>query len=213
MRFTVPIALVSLALSPAANALLISADWKTAGDGLITQDTASGLSWLDMTVTADKSYNTVSSQLGVGGSYEGWRYANDDEVAALYTAAGVPVGFLQTDLTVFANAKHLVDDLLGRLNPVGDYYHYFQAMLHGDNDSATEVTRAVVEVSVNLPALHQTNAGINWHTWDKTWTHRSVASFLVRETLRVPEPSTMLLLSAGLFAVALTRRRRALGSL
>ena len=33
-----------------ANAVIMNADWKTPGDNLITQDTGSGLEWLDLTV-------------------------------------------------------------------------------------------------------------------------------------------------------------------
>ena len=41
-----------------ANATIISTDWRITGDNLITQDTDSGLEWLDLTVTDGLSYST-----------------------------------------------------------------------------------------------------------------------------------------------------------
>ena len=55
---------------------LISVDWKTPGDGLITRDTNSGLEWLDLTVTVGRSANDIRSQILAGGEFEGWRFAN-----------------------------------------------------------------------------------------------------------------------------------------
>ncbi len=50
--------LTALVLSSNVNAAIISVDWQTTGDNLITQDTASGLDWLDLTVTAHELDNT-----------------------------------------------------------------------------------------------------------------------------------------------------------
>ncbi len=58
--------------------------------GDITRDTESGLEWLDLTETLGLSYNYVSGQLGVGGLYEGWRYAISGEVYTLMDHAGIP---------------------------------------------------------------------------------------------------------------------------
>ena len=74
-----------LALSANVSASVVSADWNTANDGLITNDTVTGLNWLDLTETNGLSYNYVSSQLGAGGDYEGFRYATNDEVVGLWT--------------------------------------------------------------------------------------------------------------------------------
>lgn len=74
----------ALVLSTSVNAALISSNWQTVGDGFITQDTESGLSWLDLSITYSMSYNQVSSQLGIGGEFEGFRYATTEEVLALW---------------------------------------------------------------------------------------------------------------------------------
>ena len=46
-----------------------------APDHTYLTDTATGLDWLDVTTTAGMSFNQVSSQLGSGGQFAGWRYA------------------------------------------------------------------------------------------------------------------------------------------
>jgi hypothetical protein len=73
-----------------ANAVVINADWKVAGDGLAMLDVTNNKEWLDLTQTVDMTYDYVSSQFGVGGVFEGWRYATQDELNAMFTSAGVP---------------------------------------------------------------------------------------------------------------------------
>lgn len=69
------------ALPAHANAALID-------NGIYTTDTRTGLEWLDLTQTTSLSYNYVSSQLGVGGQFEGWKYANATELTSLFDSAG-----------------------------------------------------------------------------------------------------------------------------
>lgn len=62
---------------------IVSEDWKDTGDNLITTDTASGLQWLDVTVTLRKSWDELSGQLGPGGAFEGWEYASGEQLNTL----------------------------------------------------------------------------------------------------------------------------------
>ena len=66
------LALVGLTLSLSSHAAILDL-------GTITRDTATGLDWLDVTETRGLSYNQVTDQLGVGGDYEGYRYATTKE--------------------------------------------------------------------------------------------------------------------------------------
>ena len=50
-----------------AKTAIISDDWKTPGDNLITRDTDTGFEWLDLTATVNMSYNDVSAQFSTGG--------------------------------------------------------------------------------------------------------------------------------------------------
>jgi len=53
-------------------------------------DTDSGLQWLDLTASDNRSVNDVTANLGVGGDYEGFRYATVDEVLELFVNANIP---------------------------------------------------------------------------------------------------------------------------
>jgi len=66
------------------HAAVLSIDWQTSGENLIIRDTNSGLEWLDLTETNNVSRQNILPQLQVGGSLEGWRYANNAEVVALW---------------------------------------------------------------------------------------------------------------------------------
>ena len=57
--------------------------------GSFTLDTATGLDWLDLTATQNYSFNQVSSLLGAGGSFEGYRYATAAEVKTFWANAGL----------------------------------------------------------------------------------------------------------------------------
>ena len=63
-------------------------DWKKPGDGLLTYDPATGLEWLDLSYTTNRSYNDIVSQLEPGGEFEGFRYASIAEITALWDHLG-----------------------------------------------------------------------------------------------------------------------------
>ena len=72
--------------APPANAVsLLSANLNSAGDGLLTIDTATSLEWLDLTATVGQSRADV-----LAGSYvaQGFRYASQDEVIQLWQDGG-----------------------------------------------------------------------------------------------------------------------------
>ena len=73
-----------LVVSFNANASIISVDWKVSDDNSITRDTTSGLDWLDLTETSNRSYNDVSTKFGAGEEFDGWRYANTDEISRFW---------------------------------------------------------------------------------------------------------------------------------
>lgn len=80
---------IGLLFSPLSSAAIVSVDWNSVGDNLITRDTASGLDWLDLTETNDMSYNTVFAEIGDGGQFDGWRYATNSEVVILWSNFGI----------------------------------------------------------------------------------------------------------------------------
>lgn len=85
------LALMGFTLSFSANSAIIDL-------GSITQDTSTNLDWLDVTLTRSLSYNEVFAEMGVGGKYEGWRYATVDELNRLIENFGYPSGGADDDL-------------------------------------------------------------------------------------------------------------------
>jgi hypothetical protein len=71
-----------------AGAAIVSVDWKTPGDNLITRDTSSGKEWLDLTATVNRSRVDIRSELGVGGEFEGWNYASYTAINTFFDAFG-----------------------------------------------------------------------------------------------------------------------------
>ena len=73
-----------LSFSP-AQAILID-------NGSMTLDTGTGLEWLDLTESINRSFDNVSGQFGAGGDFAGWRHANFAIVSTLFVNAGFPDG-------------------------------------------------------------------------------------------------------------------------
>ncbi len=48
-----------------------------------TTDSLSGLDWLDVTRSENRSFDDISSQLESGGEFDGWRYATTDEFSTM----------------------------------------------------------------------------------------------------------------------------------
>lgn len=72
------IGLTLICLNNSANATIINTDQ----DSFV--DTVSGLEWMDFGLNNHQSFNYVSSQLGFGGEYEGWRLPTINEVYLMW---------------------------------------------------------------------------------------------------------------------------------
>lgn len=63
------------------------------GANNVTQDTLTGLEWLDLTASSGISYNDITVQFAPGGTYDGWHHATKAEVTTLFTgSAGLTLG-------------------------------------------------------------------------------------------------------------------------
>jgi hypothetical protein len=89
-RYLAPIIAAFCLGSGAADGALIVQDWQTAADGALTYDTETGLQWLDVDASFHRSFDDVSTQFGMGGNFEGFRYASEAETRLLFTHAGIP---------------------------------------------------------------------------------------------------------------------------
>jgi hypothetical protein len=90
---------IYFAAMPATSAAVISHDWKTPGDGLLTYDTVNKREWLDLSQTIlssqfpgstrDERYQYVIGQTAPGGLFEGFSNAKSADVVALAQSAGI----------------------------------------------------------------------------------------------------------------------------
>jgi hypothetical protein len=74
---------VSLSISSVANAGFVSLDWKADGDSQASLHEETGIEWLKLNNTGFMSISDVKAQLGVGGTFEGWRLPTVSEVAGV----------------------------------------------------------------------------------------------------------------------------------
>jgi hypothetical protein len=79
----------------AGGSSLVSVDDPVFGPGAVTRDNATGLEWLDLTFSTNRSFEDITgvngpNQLDAGGDFAGWRYATVPEIRSLFVDAGIP---------------------------------------------------------------------------------------------------------------------------
>jgi uncharacterized repeat protein (TIGR01451 family) len=182
-HFACSVLLLSLLLSVGiGRAALVNTDWQTAGDNLITRDTTSGLDWLDLTQTANRSYNDVSSQLGTGGQFAGFRYATQAEVTALFSQFGLPFGF-----TPMSNALHA---------GAQSFHAFFGTLVAFDTNLQAARTEGLYEPNSPTPGSHprigvlltSTQGGTSTGAHLDSDANAIYGSYLVRPAILVPLP-------------------------
>ena len=170
-------------------------------------DTNTGLDWLDLTATQGLSYNSVLSAMPAGG----WHYATLADVSTLFTDAGgtAPFNFSGGNGSVLVQgpATDLLMSLLGDTSPLG---------LPGGAGLTSDVDPAVgccgpypnfIAMYLDLPPT--TNyLLVPFGELYPDSSDPGVGSFLVRNTVVVPEPVTVSLFGAGLAGAIATRRRK-----
>jgi hypothetical protein len=200
--------------------------WKSAADGLITFDSTTRLRWLDLTESqlydpdaggSQGSYDLVSSELGPGGLFDGFRFATIDEVNSLFSNAGLP--------TVPAGFPSQPDD-----NPLGNIAGETSSnlttafiQLLGQTDCLAPCSGAAGSFGlIGDPLASSGNVYVAgaWHyegpdpardllAYGATSQHSAggFGSFLVSDRpTGVPEPSTLSLFGASLLGFWFTRR-------
>lgn len=220
------LSIASLACGMPAHAVLITADWLAPGDGLIVRDTATSIEWLNLTQTAGLSYAQVSGELGAGGGFDGWRYATNGEVSALfgdYFGISLAAGVLREapaylDPGVRLASETLSDGVSGGTDEVsGPNANYrlvgFSAdvRLNGAHFAVGAMTRwsdtDYFTVKDPVGAFELSSWDPYGLVTDDFFAHEWIGSYLVR-TSAVPVPAAAWLLGSGLVVLAGTARRR-----
>jgi len=199
-------AVTFLTLSSASvSAALVSADWQTAGDNLITRDTESGLEWLDLTVTVNTSYNTITLQFGSGGTYEGWALATHAQISVMFDHAGGSGTYTGT------SASHNIMFDNGLLDLWGSTQS--GTGLIAGKFLADEATGAPPGTHWVGTALDHADAAINdsvdliTQSWTDTNASPAIAPALVRTSV-VPVPAAVWLFGSGLLGLIGVARRK-----
>ena len=174
-------------------------------NGPYTTDTEAGLDWLDITASVNKSYHYVSNQFGLGGEYEGYRYATAKEFNTLISNyTGVKVTQTQVRQVIEASVKtDKLMKMLGstqvtakRVRGIDVHQEYADEKWARMLDSVMGITitgqskSGYIYISYSLIAKtqdfgtkiwHYSNANINRYI-NRKKADPEVGSFLVRKT-------------------------------
>ena len=204
------------AVSFNASAAIISVDWNKAGDNLITQDTVTGLEWLDLTATTSRSYNDISAKFGAGQEFDGWRYATRSEISGFFDAFGGDSTYYMSGWSVQNNG--LFDEVSALW---GDTYCalVINACADGEGSSfyvtsskgsgGTHYYGSIQDPATDIRSIENDWVRIAQTSFTDTTAIDTFGAALVRETV-VPVPAAVWLFGSGLLGlIGIARRKKA----
>jgi hypothetical protein len=204
---------VSVTLAFSSAAFAASTDFIDKGH--YTTDTISGLDWLDLTQTTSRSYTYVSGKFGAGEEFEGWHYATGTEFNAFvsnYTGVQIaPTYYGGTSI-----APLILDELMQLVGiPIDDMRdadrsHGIIADTEQQEFGPVFQRMAYLEVGIqewfdgSQTRYGRAQAHDGGFNIQPTASRVALGSYLVRDTLTVPNPSAVPIPAAAfMFAPAL----------
>ena len=205
-----------LVTSNSVNAEIISVDWQTAGDNLITRDTSTGLEWLDISVTRGLgvTYDVIPG-LEQGQRFEGWRLATAAELGSFFDAFGGDSNHYYDGLSTQNNG------LFDRIAPFwGDAWcehtgcetgdGWTSAVIAGQDTDSPQWVASIVDDITN--DLFLSVDYIKFNNFDfSTYldAEGGTGTALVRDISTVPVPAAAWLFGSGLMGlIAISRRKK-----
>lgn len=190
---------------------IITLDYKTPGDGLITRDEESGLEWLDITETR-ASYNDLTAGMVPGGAFQGWRHASISEFESLM----IKFGYITlSDISDNGAAALKTFSFLGSVN--GNISHIAFGPPNVLDYWGNQAQRHV-RLSYNGPAPSRPLAMSTYNMvsvgYDISRSESVLGHALVRSSgySSVPEPGVWLLCTISTAAACILHRRKHLRS-
>lgn len=209
-------------------AALIEKDWLNYGDNLLVIDTNTNLEWLDLSMTDGQTFEEVNSQLNIGNTFEGFRFATEVEIFNLYENAGFNYS-LNGQSTGFTDQSGY-DALLKFMNmmtptatgtpeengtPINISINaYYDGAPYLSSDPFPQIVPMSQltwwTTPFGLPGLERTDPFYESHQngdWNSNQPSPSIGSYLVRESV-VPIPPAVWLFLSGLVGIYTVAKKK-----
>lgn len=194
-------------------------------NGGYTTNKELGLDWLDLSYTFGLAYNDASTAAALveGG---GWAYATNEQVNTMFDAffldwtatnidgsssgfvddSGDSLGIMEPEVAVFHELFSGVDQ------PMDDWMLYLSLGLYRDEMGILRML-GTQYMDYDDRLVDRDSFVIHGPEYDYDYEERATvgafgySTFLVRDTVKVPEPSIAILLASGLIAFWVVRRK------
>ena len=181
-----------------------------------TADTISGLDWLDMKFTKSMSYDSVLSATTAndGNLLSGWRYATKNDLKTLIDAfdgLDIPASSILISQNVTSDYYPIANDDIAW----SKLFEYICPECNGiieDTIKGLYNDQRGMSWSFATSFVNSYDTPTDWYDFEYNYSINNLvrddfSSWLVRDSINVPEPSVITLLGIGLFGLVTFRRK------
>lgn len=164
-----------------------------------TTDTISGLDWLDLSKTSNRSYSDISAKFGTGNEFAGWRYATLLEIEEFWTAFGGNNTYYNGSSTHNNGLFEIIAPLWGDLYCIDtgcDIGTGFSRIISGDAYDSFNQSTATMGYHSSVTDYFDSNGTPRTILDTNPW----VGSALVRSTV-IPVPAAVWLFASGILGL------------